>query len=378
MAKVSIVIPTYNMANYLPLALDSALAQDYADIEIVIVDDGSTDDTYEVIRPYLPRIRYFRQEQQGVAPARNRALELARGEYVRFLDADDALCPDALSPQVDLLEQHPQVALVHGQAHVMDSDGKMQGLRRSPLPNGAATVTPSARAFRRLLRGCDICASTVMVRMTALQRVGPFQQESVPGEDWDVWLRIAAYYDQAYIPRPLAYYRVHQNSATAGYTLSSFVDSHLPTLRALFARPDLPYLQLESLAYASLDRTIALVAARLRHRGPFARYLRRALRSQPRLFLEGETWNTLYEGCKLLVPFPALEAVRRLKGKILTGKPPAGVTAELRPTADEAGGLPGVQSPTSDLGRGESFAGRTDELSRQGRQGVSGVDSHAP
>jgi len=340
--KVSIVIPTYNMAKYLPVALDSALSQGYPNIEVIVADDGSTDDTAEVLRPYLPHIRYFRQEQQGVAAARNRALELAQGEYVRFLDADDALCADALFTQVDLLNQYPQVALVHGPAYVIDSDGKVQGLRRSPLPNTDATVVPSAQAFRRLLRGCDICASTVMVRMTALRRVGSFQQESVPGEDWDMWLRFAAYYDQAYIAKPLGYYRIHQDSATARYTLSSFVDSHFHTLRVLFGRRDLPYVQLENLAYACLDRTTAHVAARLGHRGAFARHLSRGLRSQPRLFLEGETGNTLYEGFKLLVPFPALKAVRRLRGKR-----PAGVTVEPRQTTGEAGGLPALQTPIS-------------------------------
>jgi len=199
--------------------------------------------------------------------------------------------------------------------------------------------------------------------MAALQPVGPFQQESVPGEDWDMWLRFAAYYDQAYIPKPLGYYRIHQESATARYTLSSFADSHLHTLRVLFGRTDLPYPELENLAYACLDRTTAHVAARVGRRGAFARYLARALRSQPRLFLEGETWNTLYEGLKLLVPFAALRVVRRLKRKIPARKRPAGVAAEPVPITDEAGGPPGVQSPVLDLRRGE---------------GVSGVDSNAP
>ena len=157
-----------------------------------------------------------------------------------------------------------------------------------------------------------------------------------------MWLRFAAHYDQAYIAKPLGYYRVHQDSATARYTLSSFVDSHLHTLRVLFGRRDLPYVQLENLAYACLDRTTAHVAARLGHRGAFARHLSRGLRSQPRLFLEGETGNTLYEGFKLLVPFPALKAVRRLRGKR-----PAGVTVEPRPTTGEAGGLPALQTPIS-------------------------------
>jgi len=361
--RVSIVVPTHNMARYLPVALDSALGQDYPNIEILVVDDGSTDETAEVIRPYLPHIRYFRQEQKGVAAARNLALKLAQGEYVRFLDADDALSTDALYTQVDLLCQYPQVALVHGPAHVIDSDGKVQGLRRSPLPNTDVTVVPSAQAFRRLLRGCDICASTVMVRMTALQRVGPFQQESVPGEDWDMWLRFAAYYDQAYIPKPLGYYRIHQESATARYTLSSFVESHLHTLGVLFDGAGLPYPELENLAYACLERTTAHVAARVGRRGAFARHLARALRSKPRLLLEGETWDTLYEGFKLLVPFAALRAVRRLKRKIPARTRPAGVAAEPGVITDDTGGLAGVQSPALDLRRGESVSGADSDAS---------------
>jgi hypothetical protein len=162
-----------------------------------------------------------------------------------------------------------------------------------------------------------------------------------------MWLRFAAHYDQAYIAKPLGYYRVHQDSATARYTLSSFVDSHLHTLRVLFGRRDLPYPQREKLAYACLDRTTAHVAARLRHRGPFARYLMRALRSQLRLFLEAETWNTLYEGCKLLVPFPALEAVGRLRGRMFNGKKRPGPIVKPRPTTGEAGGLPALQTPIS-------------------------------
>jgi glycosyltransferase involved in cell wall biosynthesis len=343
MGMVSIFIPTYNMANYLPVALDSALAQDRANIEIVVVDDGSTDDTYKVIRPYLPHIRYFRQEQQGVVHTLNRAVELARGEYVRLLAADDALCPDALSAQAALLDGNPQVALVHSQAYIMDEAGNVRGRKRL-LTNGSVMIIPSPQAFRRLLRGNDVCASTVMLRKAALQRVGPFQRESFPGEDWDMWLRITAHYDEAYIPKPLAYYRVHRNSITAGYTLSGFTDSHRRTLQALFARPDLPYPQLENLAYACLDRNTAQVAARLRHRGPFARHLTRALRSQPRLLLERETWNTLFEGAKAFLPLAPLRAVRGAKrtivarrrafAEVVTSAPRLGGDAEKRPLAE--------------------------------------------
>jgi hypothetical protein len=154
------------------------------------------------------------------------------------------------------------------------------------------------------------------VRKTALQRVGPFRQERVPGEDWDLWLRIAAYHDLAYIPKPLAYYRVHQNSATAGYALSSFVDSHLHTLRALFSRPGLPYGDLEGLAYAYLERSTALLAAQFRQRRVLIRHLVGALRRQPRMLVEKETWACFYGGLKSLLPIPLLGAARRLKRSV--------------------------------------------------------------
>jgi hypothetical protein len=215
-----------------------------------------------------------------------------------------------------------------------------------------------------------------MVRVAALRCVGFFQHESLPGEDWDMWLRIAAHYDQGYIPQSLAYYRVHRTSITANYTLSSFLKSHLHTVRTLFARQDLPYPQQEKLAYACLDRTTALVAARLRHRGPFVRYLNRALRSQPHLFLEAETWVTLYEGCKLLVPSLALEAVGRLRARVLNGfgQP---VLIDARFITGAAGGFPAPQSPIRDPWRGEGRVGASDLLVQR-RQEVPGVDSDAP
>jgi glycosyltransferase involved in cell wall biosynthesis len=324
--RVSVVVVTYNMANFLPEAIGSILRQSFPDFEIIVVDDGSTDDTHNVIRPYLPHVRYLRQERQGVAGARNSALEMARGEYIHFLDADDALCPDSFCSQVELLDQNPHVGLVYGQAQVMDSLGKLYGVRASRPPELGA-VLPSRQAFRWLLRvGNAICTSTVMIRKAAFERAGPFQAESVPGEDWDMWMRIAAYYDLAYVPRSLAYYRIHPASLTANLTLESVQASHLHTLNALFSRPDLPYTDLVGLAYAYLDRNLALQAAWLR-RPAFARYLLRVLRRRPRLVLERETWACLYQGAKLLVPLPVLEAARRLKRRIFLSRRPSEMPA---------------------------------------------------
>lgn len=312
MPKVSILIPTFNMASFLPVAIESCLVQDYADKEIIVVDDGSTDGTEDVIRPYLPHIRYQRQENQGLVASLNRGMEMAEGEYVRFLDADDAACADGLSAQVEQLSENSRVGLVFGQDFVIDSHGEVLRLDK-PFPAvNRPSVISSPRAFRWLLRGCGITKSTVMIRRATFARVGRFQPKSWPGEDWDMWLRIAAYYDLAYVPAPLAYRRVHPGSITAGYTLGSFRASHLHTLETLFSRPGLPYPQLEGLAYACLERNTARLAAHLRRRRLFVRHFLAALSRQPRLLVERETWSCYRGGLKLLLPPLVLRAARRL------------------------------------------------------------------
>lgn len=201
--KVSVVIPTYNHGHFLSEAIQSVLDQTLKDWELIVVDDGSTDNTSEVVDSFNDyRVRYHRQENQGPAASLNKGLELASGEYVRFLDADDYLIPGSIRAQVELLDRNPRVALVYGQAYVMDGYGRVFDIRKSAWGHDSPVVIPSADAFRWLLRGCRICKSTVMLRKSALKRVGPFQIDSFLGEDWDVWLRIAAHYDLAYVPSP--------------------------------------------------------------------------------------------------------------------------------------------------------------------------------
>lgn len=163
MPKVSIVIPTYNMAEFLPVALESSLGQDYTDTEIIVVNDGSTDDTETAVRPYLPQVRYQRQENQGLVATLKRGMEIATGQYICFLDADDALCPYTVSAQVEQLDRNPCVGLVFGRAFEMDSLGKVIGLH-NPFPGvKRPTLVPSPQAFRWLLRGSGIQKSTVMI-----------------------------------------------------------------------------------------------------------------------------------------------------------------------------------------------------------------------
>src|SRR3972149_11690952 len=137
MPRVSIVVPPYNYGRFLPDCLGSILAQTYRDFEVMVVDDGSTDNTEEVVAGFLPRVRYFRQENQGVGAAMNQGIELAMGEYIRFVDADDMVLESGLEPQVALLDSHPRVGLVYGQAYQVNEKGGINLLRRPGFARGS-------------------------------------------------------------------------------------------------------------------------------------------------------------------------------------------------------------------------------------------------
>ena len=316
MPSVSVVVPAYNAERYLEECLTSILAQSFPDLEVILVDDGSTDRTPEIAQTFVPRIRYHRQENQGVAGARNTGIRLAEGEYVSLVDADDALCPRATETQVELFTRYPQAGMVHGGAHLIDELGRSLGRRGSPVGE-AVSYAPSRQAVRHLLKRNTVVCSSVMVRKSCFEEPGGFRQEFVPGEDWEMWLRIAAHHDVIYIGRPLARYRSHPASLTAGFTVKSVEASHSKILRSLFSENGLAEHQdWEAYAYASNDRTLARLAGHLRERPAFLRYLGVALRRRPALLLEKETWGTLYVGAKTFVPQPLLHALRNVKNRI--------------------------------------------------------------
>lgn len=313
MKKVTIAIATYNMAVFLREAIDSALAQDYPDFEVIVIDDGSTDETREVVKSYGKRVRYHHQENGGVAVAYNKAFELARGEYIHHLDADDVLTPGTIRRLATLLDGYPSAGLAYADSLVMDAGGKVTGERRAPHSFSGRQLIPSEEAFKELLHGCHITTSTVMLRKSILEKVTPFRQKAVPGEDWDMWLRVAAAADLVHIPFLACYYRIHGSSITSRYTAKAVLESHLYTLDTIFGNPTFRYGHLRDYAYACLSRTVARVAARSRDRAAFARELRDAIARKPSIVLEAETLKVLNEGLKSLVPAPLISAGKRVK-----------------------------------------------------------------
>lgn len=188
---VSVIIPTYNYARYLPSALRSLQLQTHANWECLVVDDGSTDDTAAVVGRTAtrdPRVRYVAQDNLGMSAARNRGIAAASGTYIQFLDADDALQARKLEIQVRYLEAHAEADIVLGAWGHWDGSDSLLGTRTSdpPLPEGAGE-----RVVEALLRGNMIAVNAPLVRAEVVRAVGGFDERIGAHEDWEYWLRCA-------------------------------------------------------------------------------------------------------------------------------------------------------------------------------------------
>ncbi len=205
---VSVIIPAYNSADHIVRAISSALEQTLSDIELIVVDDGSTDDTEPVINQISdPRVRYVRQARQERSAARNHGLALACGRYVAFLDADDWWQPTKLEKQVALLEANPDTVLVHCWLQSVLPDGRLGRLQKSFQQ---ARESGGAQVFERLLLGgLPGPSSTIVIRTATAAALGGFNTGLRYGEDWEFVLRVAVHGSVGFVPEALAYYRLY-------------------------------------------------------------------------------------------------------------------------------------------------------------------------
>jgi glycosyltransferase involved in cell wall biosynthesis len=210
---VSVVIPVYNGARFLAQAIDSVLAQTYPAIEVVVVDDGSTDDSRDLIARYGDRVVAVSQANGGVARARNAGIRASRGELVAFLDQDDWWRPEKIAAQVRVFQSDGAIGLVHtGVGHYDEKAQAFVG-RLNPHDTPHELV---GRCYERLLLGNSIYNATVMVRRAALDVVGHFDA-SIAGNtvaDYELWLRLAQRFALAYVPEELAVFRLHADQGT--------------------------------------------------------------------------------------------------------------------------------------------------------------------
>lgn len=207
--RVSVITPTFNRADYLPVAIESVLAQTFGDFELIVIDDGSTDHTPELMQRYLddPRVRYFQQPNRGQSVARNRGVAESVGEFICFLDSDNAWVETKLAASLQAFDERPQADVVYGDYVVIDAEGRELGVNRMTRYSGR--ITP--------MLICDnfVSMNTTMTRRRCFDEMGAFDSNDRLAEDYGLWLRFSTRYQFLYLPEVLGYYRVMEDQISS-------------------------------------------------------------------------------------------------------------------------------------------------------------------
>jgi glycosyltransferase involved in cell wall biosynthesis len=228
MAKVSVIIPVFNSAATLRESIDSVLGQTFSDFEVIIVDDGSTDNSRTIISEqaarFPGRIRYLYQANAGTAAARNAGIKEARGEYVALLDADDLWTPDKLQIQTSFMDDNPQYGFTYTETLVIDAHGTTIGHWKK---------RQRTETFECLYEQNFVYVLTVMIRKSCFDKVGLMDTNLQVSADYDLWLRLARHFSFKNIPLPLAKYRLHAGN------ISKNLHVRLRDNLALLEKPDI-------------------------------------------------------------------------------------------------------------------------------------------
>jgi glycosyltransferase involved in cell wall biosynthesis len=194
---ITVVIPTYNRCDFLKAAIDSVLSQTFQDFELIVVDDGSTDNTIDLIRSYGDSLVYLKHDNQGPSAARNRGIEASRGDLVAFLDSDDRWHPEKLHIQVEAMEEEPRYLISHtGEIWYRNEELLRQKKKHEKLPG---------YIFERSLSMCMVSMSTVIARRELFDLIGYFDERLPCCEDYDLWLRASLRYPFLLIDQPLTF-----------------------------------------------------------------------------------------------------------------------------------------------------------------------------
>lgn len=268
MSSVSVVIPCYNYGRFVCESVESALAQTHRDLEVIVIDDGSTDDTSERLAPYASRIRYVRQANRGLSAARNVGIRLAQGEWVALLDADDLWHPQKTEIQLRAATHYGNVALVGSPAATKLTDDELD-------PNPETHLLK----VRDFLLSARMGPSSAIIRRSCFDTVGLFDETLQSIEDRDMWLRLAARYSCAVVKSPCWWYRHHpgQMSRKAG----RMYENYSRVLYAFFkAHVEYAHFRSLAIAYSHVDAAMCYheEGARLQA----VSHLIRAWRAHPR------------------------------------------------------------------------------------------------
>lgn len=205
MQKVSVIIPAYNKADLTVQTVNSVLAQTYKNVEIIVVDDGSTDDTAHKLSIFGDKIKYLLKKNGGACSARNAGLRKASGEFIAFLDCDDLYHPTKIERSVDYLNKHPEFGFVHTGVNWIDNDGKKVGTNIDKRSRKEGWIAD------RLIYGNFLCNPTIVARQQFVRSIGGFDESMFAPADWDFWLKLAEKCQAGFISEALTDYRITDN-----------------------------------------------------------------------------------------------------------------------------------------------------------------------
>ncbi len=192
--KVSVIIPTYNRFEKLKRAVDSVLNQKFKDFELIVIDDGSTDETRDYFEKF-DGIKYIYQENKGVSAARNTGIKVAKGEWITFLDSDDEWLPDKLQMQMGFAEKNKDIKIIHSNEIWIRNGVRVNEMNKHKKLGG--------RIYQNSLPLCLISPSAVIIHSAVFNEKGLFDEEYPYAEDYDLWLRLTPYYEIGFIEKPL-------------------------------------------------------------------------------------------------------------------------------------------------------------------------------
>ena len=311
MPLVSVVIPVFNGEKTIRETIESVLNQTLTDFELVVINDGSQDGTLDIVER-IPdsRIKVFSYPNAGQSTSRNRGIEIAKGDYISFIDADDLWTPDKLEAQLQALQANPKAGVAYSWTDWIDESSQLLG-------KGSYNTEQGAVFTKLLLNDFVANGSNVLIRRQALTEVGGFDPSVTPAEDWDLWLRLAARYEFVAVRSPQILYRISPNSAS--FNVWKMEASSLQVIDKAFAiAPEsLQYLKQQCLGNRYKYLTFkAIEGYPERSKGIAAiRFLWNAIKNDPSLLQAKVIWKVLFRiaAITLLTPKLAQAVINKFK-----------------------------------------------------------------